>query len=141
MLSAENKEIYICGDFNIDFLKIESESSYLKFYNQLSSKSLLPFIIHPSRVMEGQAPSLIDNIFSNNVQENVLSGNIYLTLSEHFSQFSSVVRDKIDIKKIKRLDEIFRVFLMICTATMFLFKIGTFNQTMLIFLWLILYGD
>ena len=100
-LNDENKEIYICGDFNIDFLKMDSESSYLKFYNQLSSKSHLPFIIHPSRVMEGQTPSLIDNIFSNNVQENVLSGNIYLTLSEHFSQFSSVVRDKNDIKKIK----------------------------------------
>ena len=110
-LNDENKEIYICGDFNIDFLKMDSESSYLKFYNQLSSKSLLPFIIHPSRVMEGQTPSLIDNIFSNNVQENVLSGNIYLTLSEHFSQFSSVVRDKIDIKKNQNVwTRFFRVF-------------------------------
>ena len=26
---------------------------------------ILPYIIHPSRVVEGQTPSLIDNIFSN----------------------------------------------------------------------------
>ena len=85
----------------MDFLKIESVSNYLAFYNQLTCHGLLPFIIHPTRVVEGQTPSLVDNIFSNNVKENVLSGNIYFTLSEHFSQFASVVRDKIDIKKVK----------------------------------------
>ena len=66
----------------------------------MNSYGLLPLIIHPSRVVEGQTPSLIDNIFSNNIHENILSGNIYLTLSEHFSQFASVVRDKIDVRKI-----------------------------------------
>ena len=96
----ENKELYICGDFNIDLLKIESVNSYLKFYNILNSHGLLPFIIHPSRVVEGQIPSLIDNIFSNNYQQYIVSGNIYFTLSEHFSQFASVIREKIDVRKI-----------------------------------------
>ena len=96
----ENKELYICGDFNIDLLKIDSVGSYLKFYNILNTHGLLPFIIHPSRVVEGQIPSLIDNIFSNNYQQYILSGNIYLTLSEHFSQFASVIREKIDVRKI-----------------------------------------
>ena len=99
-VTDENKELYICGDFNIDILKIESVESYLTFYNLLTCHNLLPFIIHPSRVVEGQIPSLIDNIFSNNFQKNVLCGNIYLTLSEHFSQFASVVRDKIDVRKV-----------------------------------------
>ena len=96
----ENKELYICGDFNINLLKIESVGSYLKFYNILNTHGILPFIIHPSRVVEGQLPSLIDNIFSNNYQQYILSGNIYFTLSEHFSQFASVMREKIDVKKI-----------------------------------------
>ena len=98
--SDENKELYLCGDFNIDLLKIESVSSYLNLYNLLNSHGLLPYIIHPSRVVEGQNPSLIDNIFSNNFQQYVTSGNIYLTLSEHFSQFASVIRDKIDVRNI-----------------------------------------
>ena len=45
-------------------------------------------------------PTLIDNIFSNNITDHVQSGNIYMQLSEHFSQFASVKRDKIDIHKI-----------------------------------------
>ena len=42
----------------------------------------------------------IDNIFCNNLSDEITSGNIYLTLSEHFCQFASVRREKIDIKNI-----------------------------------------
>ena len=43
---------------------------------------------------------VIDNIFSNNLQDDIVSGNVLLTLSEHFSQFVSVNRGKIELKKI-----------------------------------------
>ena len=99
-LVKENKEIYICGDFNIDLLKMNELDTHLEFYNLLNSHGLLPFIVQPSRVVNNQVPSLVDNIFSNNISDAVLSGNIYLTLSEHFSQFASVNRGAIDIKKI-----------------------------------------
>ncbi len=100
ILSDENKEIYLCGDFNIDLLKIDSNKTYMSFYNLLNCNGLLPFIIHPTRVVEGQIPSLIDNIFSNNITNFVVSGNVYFKLSEHFSQFASINRGKIDLKKI-----------------------------------------
>ena len=32
--------------------------------------------------------------------DDIISGNIYLTLSEHFCQFASVKREEIDIKNI-----------------------------------------
>ena len=99
-LTKEGKEIYLCGDFNIDFLKTDTDKTSTDFYALLSSNGLLPYIIHPSRVVENNMPSLIDNIFSNNLTDIVLSGNIYMQLSEHFSQFASVKRDKIDIHKI-----------------------------------------
>ena len=99
-ITDEGKEIYMCGDFNIDLLKMNSVSNYLTYYNLLNCYGLLPLIIHPTRVVEGQVPSLVDNIFTNNSGEEILSGNIYLTLSEHFSQFASVVREKIDVKKV-----------------------------------------
>ena len=98
-ITDEGKEIYMCGDFNIDLLKMNSVSNYLTYYNLLNCYGLLPLIIHPTRVVEGQVPSLVDNIFTNNSGEEILSGNIYLTLSEHFSQFASVVREKNDVKK------------------------------------------
>ena len=50
--------------------------------------------------MDNQTPSLIDNIFSNNLSDEITRGNIYLTLYEHFCQFASVRREKIDIKNI-----------------------------------------
>ena len=91
---------FISGDFNIDLLKIDSNKYYLSFYNLLNCHGLLPFIVHPTRVVEGQTPSLIDNIFSNNINNFVVSGNLYFKLSEHFSQFASINRGKIDLKKI-----------------------------------------
>ena len=68
-------------------------------------------IIHPSRVVENQEPSLIDNIFSNNITDEITSGNIYLTLSEHFSQFASVKREKLDYKKVNRYERDFSKYL------------------------------
>ena len=66
----------------------------------INSHGLLPFIVQPSRVVNNQVPSLIDNIFSTNISDAVFSGNIYFTLSEHFSQFASVNHSPIDVKKI-----------------------------------------
>ena len=62
----------------------------------LCSYGLLPHILQPTRVTEHSA-TVIDNIFSNNIQDDIISGNILLTLSKHFSQFISVNREKIDI--------------------------------------------
>ena len=33
LLTKENIEIYICGDFKIDLLKIENNQNYQQFYN------------------------------------------------------------------------------------------------------------
>ena len=106
-IASENKEIYICGDFNIDLLKLNDVSSYLNYYNLLCSYGFLPLIIHPTRVVDDQVPSLIDNIFSNNLSDEITSGNIYLTLSEHFSQFASVKREKLDLRKVCLYDRDF----------------------------------
>ena len=106
-VASENKEIYICGDFNIDLLKLNDVTSYLSYYNLLCSYGFLPLIIHPTRVVDNQVPSLIDNIFSNNLSDEITSGNIYLTLSEHFSQFASVKREKLDFKKVSMYDRDF----------------------------------
>ena len=61
IIAKENKEVYICGDFNIDLLKIETLNSNQEYYNLLCSYGFLPQIIQPTRVVVNQSP-LIDNI-------------------------------------------------------------------------------
>ena len=98
--TKENKEVYICGDFNFDLLNLENHHICQEFYNLLCSYGFLPKIIQPSRITDYQT-SLIDNIFSNNLSDEILGGNILLTLSEHFSQFVSVRRENIDFNNVK----------------------------------------
>ena len=108
-LIKEKKEIYLCGDFNIDLLLIENNSKYQQFYDMLCSYGFLPKITQPTRVTE-YTSSLIDNIFSNNIIDDTKSGNILLTLSEHFSQFVSVKRGRLDYKNIIRFQHDYSKF-------------------------------
>ena len=98
-LANENKEVYICGDFNLDLLKIDTDHFTQYFFNLLCSYGMLPLTLQPTRVTENTA-TVIDNIFSNNLQDDIIGGNVLLTLSEHFSQFISVNREKLDLKNI-----------------------------------------
>ena len=95
----ENKELYICGDFKFDLLKINTDHYTQHFFNLLCSYGFLPHIRQPTRVTDNTA-SVIDNIFSNNIHDNIICGNILLTLYEHFSQFLSVERENVDLKEI-----------------------------------------
>ena len=96
-LIKEDKEIYLCCDFNIDLLKIDEISNYKKIYELMSSYGLLPQILHPTREC-GYSATLIDNIFTNNMSNSIQSGNILTDLSDHYSQFIVVNRDKLDFK-------------------------------------------
>ena len=58
----------------------------------------LPHILQPTRVTD-YTVTVIDNIYSNNLQDDI-SGNVLLTLSDHFAQIISVNREQIDSKKI-----------------------------------------
>ena len=98
-LSKENKEIYLCGDFNSDILKIDSHNNYKLFYELMSSYGFMPFISLPTRIC-GDSATIVDNIFTNNMTNKIVSGNIVTDFSDHFSQFISVQRPKIDIKSI-----------------------------------------
>ena len=95
----ENKEIYICGDFNIDLLKMDQIINYRKFYELMSSYGLLPHILYPTREF-GDTSTIIDNIFTNNISNLIQSGNIFTDLSDHYSQFTMVNREKLDLKKV-----------------------------------------
>ena len=85
-LSNENKQIILMGDFNIDILKYDNNSDSATFLDNMYSNFLLPYITAPSRITS-HSKTLIDNIFSNIIDEEPVSGNITSTISDHFSQF------------------------------------------------------
>ena len=99
ILSNENKEIYLCGDFNSDILKIDIINNYKFFYELMSSFGLTPYILLPTRI-DGESATIVDNIFTNNMTNSINSGNIITDFSDHFSQFISVQRPKLDLKSI-----------------------------------------
>ena len=80
---------YMCGDFNIDLLKIDEIDNYQLYYNLICSFGFLPLIIQPTRQLWRIRHSLLDNIFCNNLSDEIIPENIYSTLSEHFCQFDS----------------------------------------------------
>ena len=101
-LTKENKEIYNCGDFNSDLLKIDIRSNYKRFYDLMSSNGLFPFILLPTRI-DGDSATIVDNIFTNNLSNSIFSGNIITDFSDHFSQFISIQKPKMDYKSFYHL--------------------------------------
>ena len=85
-LASSGKHIVIMGDFNIDLLKCASSTYSHDFLTSLQSCFLIPTIDKPTRVRSTSA-TLIDNIFINNLDQVVASGNIISDISDHFSQF------------------------------------------------------
>ena len=74
------------GDFNVDLLKCEKSQISQNFLLSLQSCYLIPTIDKPTRVRNNSA-TLIDNIFINNRDKFLASGNIISHISDHFPPF------------------------------------------------------
>lgn len=85
-LSASGKHIYIMGDTNINLLHSSSCNYAQNFLCSLQSFGLIPTIDKPTRVHNNSA-SLIDNIFTNKLDDEITSGNVISDISDHFTQF------------------------------------------------------
>ena len=73
------------GDFNINLLNYDSHSETNDFINLMISH-FLPHILHPTRITDHSA-TIIDNIFSNSLECDNISGNLLSQISDHFPQF------------------------------------------------------
>ena len=81
----KSKKSYICGDFNINLLQIQTNDCYSQFYDNMMSVGFIPNITLPTRISE-TAATLIDNIFTNNIEKSHISG----VLSTHFSDHQMI---------------------------------------------------
>lgn len=98
---SNGKSVYIMGDFNIDLLKSETCNFSHNFLLSLQSCHFLPTIDKPTRVYNNSA-TLIDNIFINNPEHQIISGNIVSDISDHFTQFCILSSSKEFITNTKK---------------------------------------
>ena len=74
------------GDYNINILNSHSHQPTNEFINLITSNSLSPLISKPTRITSSTA-TLIDNIFTNNLELDMNSGILYTDLSDHLPVF------------------------------------------------------
>ena len=69
--------------FNVDLLKIDDNNKIDEFYNIICTNLLVPHITLPTKIM-GKSATLIENIFSNNLNfSHAVSGNLTVSISYH----------------------------------------------------------
>lgn len=95
-----HKTLFICGDFNIDLLNPNNHKMTEEFINTMHSLSLYPKITRPSRITTHCA-KLIDNIFTNYIEDNTVNGLLINDISDHLPVFivyeCNYKRDKPDM--------------------------------------------
>ena len=89
IVSKERKQVFLLGDFNINLLNYNDHQPTNDFLDSLASNSFIPYILHPTRITS-HSKTLIDNIFSNFISPEIISGNITANISDHLPQFSFV---------------------------------------------------
>ena len=85
------------GDFNIDLLNYDSHSETDNFINLMIFHYLLPHILHPTRITDNSA-TIIDNIFSNGLESDTISGSLLSQISDHFPQFLVIKNTTVDYR-------------------------------------------
>ena len=88
-ISKENKQCFICGDFNLDLMKYTMHTGINDFINLLYSASFYPLIDKPTRVTTKSA-TLIDNIFTNCLDLRITPGILFTDISDHFPIFQII---------------------------------------------------
>ena len=88
---TKNWEIALCGDFNLDLLKLKEKSHINEYYDLNLSHGFVPKLTFPTR-LTSHSKTLIDNIYlklSNNYSKST-AGSIWSSISDHLPCFVSL---------------------------------------------------
>lgn len=86
MISVDNKLCYICGDFNLDLLKYDTDSKINNFLTNFFDHNMFPLIDRPTRITSHSA-TLLDNIFTNVFDNKIKSGICVSDITDHYPIF------------------------------------------------------
>ena len=84
-ISKEQKSIFLLGDFNVNLLNYNEHNPTNEFLDSLVSNSFIPINLQPTRITS-HSNTLLDNIFSNIIDPDTISGNSTATISHHLPQ-------------------------------------------------------
>ena len=97
-LRNRSKFVYLCGDFNIDLLKLNSNNNYNMFFDNVISSGFVPKITLPTRICDTSS-TLIDNVYTNTIDKNIpaaylLDHNIlyFCILNENYTKANNAHR-------------------------------------------------
>ena len=88
-ISKEQKSIFLLGDFNVDLLNYNEHIQTNKFLDSLAFNSFIPLVLQPTRITS-HSNTLIDNVFSNVIDPDIMSGNLTAPISDHLPQFAII---------------------------------------------------
>ena len=88
------------GDFNINLLHCNTDKDTSDYKDTLYSHSFYPTIHSRARITP-TSKTLIDNVFYNNASNNIISGNIATSISDHLTQFLLVPRQLTGVQQHK----------------------------------------
>ena len=80
---------YVMGDFNVDILKSSTHRPTDEYLQGFYTRGFYPLITLPTRITDVSA-TLIDNIWTNNLEARVESGLITVRISDHLPVFSFI---------------------------------------------------
>ena len=86
MFWSRTKNIVFLSDFTNTLMHDNEDKPINEFLDSLASNSYLPYIIQSNR-HTCQFRTLIDNILSNVILKDIISGNITATIGHHLPQF------------------------------------------------------
>ena len=69
-LRNRSKSVYLCGDFNIDLLKLNSNNNYNMFFDNVISSGFVPKITLATRICDTSS-TLIDNVYTNTIDKKI----------------------------------------------------------------------
>ena len=76
VLRTRSKSVYVCGDYNMDLLKIGSNNDYCSFYENVLSSSFAPKITLPTRMC------YTASVFSNIINKDHTCGILVRPISD-----------------------------------------------------------
>ena len=87
--SKEQKSIFLLGDGNVNLLNYNEHNETNEFSDSLASNSNIPLSLKSTRITS-PSNTVINNIFSNFIDPDIISSNLTATISDHLPQFAII---------------------------------------------------
>ena len=89
ILRRKRCKCYLMGDYNLNLLNYDQNGDVQQFLNSMYSFGFYNTINRPTRVTSHSA-TLIDNIFTNDINTNIKTGIFLTDISDHFAPFNEI---------------------------------------------------